>query len=57
MYQFLTNHADAIISAIIGLFTGGFVVHFYEKRNSDNTTTNQSNIRAGGDVAGRDIKK
>lgn len=57
MCQFLTNHIDAIISAIIGLFTGGIVIHFYDKKNSDNTTTTQSDIKAGGDVAGRDIKK
>jgi len=57
MYQFLTSHIDVIISAIIGLFTGDVVIHFYEKKNSDNTTTTQSNIKAGGDVAGRDIKK
>ena len=57
MCQFLTNHIDSIISAIIGLFTGGIVIHFYDKKNSDNTTTTQSDIKAGGDVAGRDIKK
>lgn len=57
MCQFLTNHIDAIISAIIGLFTGCIVIHFYDKKNSDNTTTTQSDIKAGGDVAGRDIKK
>lgn len=57
MEQFIANHLDAVFSAIIGLITGGFAVHFFEKKNSDNTTTTQSNIRAGGDVAGRDIMK
>ena len=57
MEQLLITHLDAIISAIVGFFAGGISVHFFEKRNSDNTTTTQSNIKAGGDVAGRDIKK
>lgn len=57
MNQFLSDHLEAIISAIIGFITGGFTIHFFDKRNSDNTITTQSNIKAGGDVAGRDIKK
>jgi len=57
MEQFLGSHIDAIISAIIGFFAGGIAVHFFEKKNSDNTKTTQSGINAGGSVAGRDIKK
>ncbi|WP_288848379.1 hypothetical protein [uncultured Alistipes sp.] len=55
MNQFLANHLDAIISAIIGLIAGGISVRLFEKKNCNNTTTKQSNISAGGDVAGRDI--
>ena len=57
MSEFLNNHLDAIISAIIGLFAGGIGIHFIEKKNNNNTKTTQKNITAKGDVAGRDIKK
>lgn len=57
MEHFLGSHLEAIISAIIGFFAGGISVHFFEKKNSDNTNTTQSGINAGGSVAGRDINK
>lgn len=57
MDQFFANHLDAIICAVAGFITGGFSVRLFNKKNSDNANTNQTKINAGGDVAGRDIKK
>lgn len=56
MEAFLSAHLDAIISAILGLLTGGIAVHFHEKKNSDNTTIDHVNT-GGGDFAGRDMHK
>lgn len=56
MEAFLSAHLDAIISAILGLLTGGIAVHFHEKKNSDNTRINRVNT-GGGDFAGRDMHK
>lgn len=57
MLQFFMNHFDAILSAIVAFFAGGFCVHLYSKMNSDNTKVSQKNITNNGDVAGRDINK
>ena len=57
MVNFISNHFDAIISAIVGFVSGGITMHIFNKNNSDNTKTIQKNIKAGGDVAGRDINK
>lgn len=57
MVNFISNHLEAIISAIAGFVSGGITVHIYHKNNSDNTKTIQKNIKAGGDIAGRDINK
>jgi len=57
MVNFISNHFDAIISAIVGFVSGGITMHIYHKNNSDNTKTTQKNIKAGGDIAGRDISK
>jgi hypothetical protein len=57
MVNFISNHFEAIISAIVGFVSGGITMHIYHKNNSDNTKTIQKNIKAGGDIAGRDIKK
>lgn len=56
MENFISTHLDAIISGIIGLLTGGISVHFWEKKNSDNTTIDHVNT-GGGDFAGRDMHK
>ena len=55
--NFISNHFDAIISAIVGFVSGGITMHIFHKNNSDNTKTIQKNIKAGGDIAGRDINK
>ena len=57
MVNFISNHFEAIISAKVGFVSGGITMHIYHKNNSDNTKTIQKNIKAGGDIAGRDIKK
>ena len=57
MVNFISNHFDAIISAIVGFVSGGITMHINHKNNSDNTKTIQKNIKAGGDIAGRDINK
>ena len=57
MLQFFMDHFDAILSAIVAFFAGGFCVHLYSKTNSDNTKVSQKNIISSGDVAGRDIYK
>lgn len=60
MEDFIATHFTSIITTIIGGFiggiTGGITLHLCIKKNSDNTATNQKNITAGRDVAGRDIK-
>ena len=56
MIEFITNNLE-IITFVAGLFTGGICMHFFEKKNCNNTNTKQKNIISGGDVAGRDIKK
>lgn len=46
-----------ILLFIVGCLAGGISVHLYYKRNCNNSNISQKNINAGGDVAGRDIKK
>ncbi len=50
------EYIKEIISFIFGALTGGFAVKFYSVRKYDQSTK-QDRIIAGGDVAGRDIKK
>lgn len=57
MIEFLTNHIETVLSFIGGCITGGIGVHFFGKKNCNNSHITQKNINAGGDVAGRDIKK
>lgn len=57
MVNFISNHFEAIVSAIVGFVSGGITMHIYHKKNSDNTKTIQKNIKVGGDIAGRDINK
>lgn len=56
MEDFLSVHFDAILGFFTGIFAGGFGVHLYKKKNSDNTNINHVNT-GGGDFAGRDIHK
>lgn len=55
--EFFINHLEAILSFFGGCVAGGISVHFFNKKNCNNTHTTQKNINAGGDVAGRDINK
>ena len=57
MIDFFTNHFETILSFIGGCITGGIGVHFFEKKNCNNTNISQKNINAGGDVAGGNINK
>lgn len=57
MIDFFANHFEAILSFAGGCIAGGIGVHFFGKKNCNNTNVSQKNINAGGDVAGRDIKK
>lgn len=56
MENFLSTHLEAIISGIVGLLAGGIGVHFFEKKNSDNTKIEHVET-GGGDFAGRDMHK
>lgn len=56
MEDFLSVHFDAILGFFTGIFAGGFGVHLYKKKNSDNTNINHVNT-GGGDFAVRDIHK
>lgn len=57
MIEFITNHFEAILSFFGGCFAGGIGVHFFDKKICNNTHTTQKNIKADGDIAGRDINK
>lgn len=45
MVNFISNHLETIISAIVGFVSGGITVHIYHKNNSDNTKTIQKILR------------
>ena len=47
---------NEIVSFIVGALAGGISVKWYSVRNA-NSTVLQKDIKAGGDFAGRDIKK
>ena len=57
MIDFLIEKMETILSFIVGCITGGICIHFFEMKDCNNTHTTLKNINAGGDVAGRDIKK
>lgn len=57
MIEIFTNHIEAILSFLGGCIAGGISVHFFDKKNCNNSHITQKNINAGGDVAGRDINK
>lgn len=57
MLEFLSNHCESILTLIGGFLGGCFCVKIFSKENCNNTKTNQKNIIANGDVAGRDINK
>ena len=46
-----------ILSFLAGLAAGGFAMHIRYSRRSYDNNVRQGRINAGGDVAGRDIKK
>lgn len=57
MLEFILNHFESILTFVGGFIGGGICVRFFSKENYNNTKTNQKNITANGDVAGRDINK
>ncbi len=56
MKDFIINHFESILT-FIGGFLSGFSLKFISKNGNNNYKNSQKNIHAGGDVAGRDIKK
>lgn len=55
MVEFFTNHFEAILSFIGGCFAGGIGVHFFNKKNCNNSYTTQKDISNSTGIAGRDI--
>ncbi|WP_158336066.1 hypothetical protein [Burkholderia plantarii] len=52
--DFLSKHFSEILSFLGGLFSGWTIKFFFDKSR---TATKITGNRAGGDIAGRDIKK
>lgn len=55
--EFLANHLDAIITLIVGLITGGLVMNYKCKKDSNDKNHYDHVTTGGGDFAGRDMKK
>lgn len=53
MDQFLAQHGDAIVAAVVGLATGSFVTFRLTRTNrAGRDLVDQSGARAGGDMVG-----
>lgn len=50
------EYITEIVSFIVGALAGGLAVKINSTRKSDDSIK-QNNVKAGGDVAGRDIRK
>ena len=58
MSEWISNHIVTVLLAVIALFAGIVVtVRLVNKSRKNTNKVKQSGIRAGGDIAGRDINK
>ena len=58
MSEFVVNNLTAIFLAVIALFAGiVLTIRFVNKSKTNSNKVKQSGNKAGGDLAGRDIKK